>query len=179
MRFCAGSCGWPPVPEHRVVAWAGLATRLTAAGIWLAAGIAKIADLEQFRTQVHAYSLLPSSLDAPFAYALPFLEVGLGLYLAVGLLIRPAALLGCVLMVAFIAAMAQAWARGLSLDCGCFGTLSVHRVGLGTILRDAALGLPTFAIALRPARLFSLDRLLAGRDRQRQVGDQGSPVARG
>jgi uncharacterized membrane protein YphA (DoxX/SURF4 family) len=166
------------VRSSRVVEWAGLATRLVAAGIWLAAGIAKIAGLEQFRAQVHAYALLPHTLEAPFAYALPFVEVLLGLYLAVGLLIRPAAVLGCALMLVFVAAMGQAWARGLSLDCGCFGTLVQHKVGLWTILRDAALGLPSLALAIRPARFASLDRLLLGRSRDRQVGEQRGTLAR-
>jgi uncharacterized membrane protein YphA (DoxX/SURF4 family) len=179
MRSCAGSWSGPPVREWRPVAWAGLATRLVAGGIWLTAGVAKIADLEQFRSQVHAYALLPGALEAPFAYAIPFVEVALGLYLAVGLLIRPAAVLGCLLMVVFIAAMAQAWARGLSLDCGCFGTLAEHKVGLWTVLRDAAFGVPSLALAIRPARFGSLDRRLFGRGRDRQISDERSTLARG
>jgi len=169
------------VRRSRPVEWAGLATRLAAAGIWLAAGIAKVADLEQFRTHVHAFALLPGALEAPFAYALPFVEVALGLYLAVGLLIRPAALFGCFLMVVFVAAMAQALARGLTLDCGCFGSLAQHKIGVWTILRDAALGLPSLALAIRPARLASLDRRLGllGGDRDRQVGDERRTLARG
>jgi hypothetical protein len=58
--------------------------------------------------------------------------------------------------------MAQAWARGLSLDCGCFGSLGPERVGPGAILRDAALGLPSLALALWPARLLSVDRRWLG-----------------
>jgi uncharacterized membrane protein YphA (DoxX/SURF4 family) len=169
------------VRSPRPAEWAGLATRLIAAGIWLASGIAKIADLEQFRTQVHAYSLIPGALEAPFAYALPFVEVGLGLYLAIGLLIRPAALIGCFLMLLFIGAMAQAWARGLTLDCGCFGNLAQHKVGLWVVLRDAALGLPSLVLAIRPARLASLDRRLGlfRKGRDRQVGDKRSTLAQG
>ena len=98
---------------------------------------------------------------APFAYALPFLEVVVGLYLLVGLWIRPVAIVACVLMVVFIVAQAQAWYRGLVLDCGCFGTISQQKVGLTTILRDAALGLPSLAMAIWPARKLSLDSSLA------------------
>jgi uncharacterized membrane protein YphA (DoxX/SURF4 family) len=148
-----------------VLPWLGLAIRLAAAAIWLFAGIAKIADLEHFHSQVHAYELLPHALEAPFAYTLPFVEAGIGLYLALGLLVRPAAILGSVLMAAFIGAMVQAWARGLSLDCGCFGAVVQERVGLTSILRDAALGLPTIVLALWPARKLSLDtRLLSKPD---------------
>jgi uncharacterized membrane protein YphA (DoxX/SURF4 family) len=147
----------------RSLPWIGLAVRLGAAGIWLVAGAAKLADLERFHAQVEAYKLLPGGLEAPFAYALPFVEVGIGLYLALGLLIRPTAILACALMLTFVVAMAQARARGLSLDCGCFGSLTKQPVGLDTILRDALLGLPSLAMAIWPARLFSLDHALLDR----------------
>jgi len=144
--------------------WAGLGVRLLAAAIWLVAGAAKLADLEHFRDQVGAYDLLPHAVVGPFAYLLPFLEVGAGLYLLIGLLVRPTAILTCVLMAAFLVAQVQAWARGLSLDCGCFGTLASESVGFGSVLRDAALGLPGLALAIRPARRWSLDSRLLGLD---------------
>ena len=157
--------------KARVVPWIGLAIRLVAAGIWLAAGVAKLADLEHFHTQVGAYDVLPHALVGPFAYALPFLEVGLGLYLLVGLWIRPVAIVACALMVIFIVAQAQAWYRGLVLDCGCFGAISQQKVGLTTILRDAALGLPSLAMAIWPARKLSLDSYWLGRPDRFAIGD--------
>ena len=140
----------------------GLSIRLVAAAIWLTAGGAKAVDLEHFHAQVDQYRLLPGALEAPFAYTLPFVELLVGLYLLVGLLTRAAAILACALMVLFLIAQGQAWARGLSLDCGCFGTIAHERVGLWTILRDIALGLPALVMAIRPARLFSLDHWLLG-----------------
>jgi uncharacterized membrane protein YphA (DoxX/SURF4 family) len=151
--------------------WLGLVIRLVEAGIWLVAGIAKVLDIEHFRTQVGAYDVLPHALVAPFAYALPFVEIGLGLYLAVGLLIRPAAIFACVLMILFIVAEAQAWYRGLVLDCGCFGTIALQRVGLGTIVRDVGLGLPSLAMAIWPARKLSLDSYWLGRPDRFAIGD--------
>jgi uncharacterized membrane protein YphA (DoxX/SURF4 family) len=150
------------VSERSTIATAGLAIRLLAGVIWLVAGAAKIADLQHFHAQVIQYRLLPGSLEAPFAYALPFVEVLIGLYLLVGLLTRAAGVAASVLMVLFLAAQAQAWARGLSLDCGCFGALAHQTVGFWTIARDAALGIPSLLMALRPARLLSLDNLLLG-----------------
>jgi uncharacterized membrane protein YphA (DoxX/SURF4 family) len=150
------------VNSRRAAPWLGLALRLVAAGIWLAAGAAKVGSLEQFRVEVEAYKLLPHALVTPFAYALPFVEIAVGVYLLVGLFVRSAAIVGCLLMLTFVAAMGQAYARGLSLDCGCFGTLVHQRVGIGTILRDAALGLPSLLMALFPARFLSLDRSWLG-----------------
>ena len=52
---------------------------------------------------------------------LPVVEVVVGLALVVGLLTRTMAVVSAVLFVAFIIAIASAWARGLTIDCGCFG----------------------------------------------------------
>ncbi len=130
--------------------------------MWLVAGIAKVTNLTQFHAQVDQYRFLPHALEAPFAYTLPFVEIFVGLYLLVGLLTRAAAVVACVLMVVFVIAQAQAWARGLSLDCGCFGTLTHEQVGFWTIVRDVALGLPSLVMALYPARLLSVDSALLG-----------------
>jgi uncharacterized membrane protein YphA (DoxX/SURF4 family) len=140
----------------------GLAIRLVAAAIWLFAGIAKLFDLEHFRSEVAAFKLLPHALVTPFAYGLPFVETFLGLYLLLGLLVAPVAILTCVLMAAFLIAQVQAWARGLSLDCGCFGTLAQQKVGFWSIARDAALGIPGLVLAFRPARYLSLDQRFLG-----------------
>lgn len=147
----------------RRLAILGVAIRLTAAAIWLVAGVAKVRDLVQFHAQVDQYQLLPHGLEAPFAYTLPFVEIFVGVYLALGLLTRIVAILACVLMAAFLVAQAQAWARGLSLECGCFGTLTHEHVGAVTILRDLALGLPSLVMAWRPARAVSLDARLLGK----------------
>jgi uncharacterized membrane protein YphA (DoxX/SURF4 family) len=147
---------------RRWAAVAGLAIRVAAAAIWLVAGAAKVADLTHFHAQVEQYKLLPHALEAPFAYALPFAELFVGAYLLIGLLTRYAAIAGCALMVLFLIAQAQAWARGLSLDCGCFGTLTKEQVGFWTILRDVGLGLPSLVMAIWPARLLSVDGALLG-----------------
>ena len=54
------------------------------------------------------------------------------------------------------------WARGIPLDCGCFGTALPSTVGPLTMLRDLAMGLPTFLMLAFPSRALSLDRRLFG-----------------
>jgi len=96
--------------RHATAAATGLAIRLTAATIWLVAGAAKLVDLTHFHAQVDQYKLLPHALEAPLAYTLPFLELLVSLYLALGLFTRVAAGVGCALMVVFLIAQTQAWA---------------------------------------------------------------------
>ena len=52
---------------------------------------------------------------------LPILEVTIGTMLVLGLLTRGAAVVSALLFVAFIIGIASVWARGMSIDCGCFG----------------------------------------------------------
>lgn len=99
----------------------GTLVRLALAGIWLFSGSIKISDPGQTFLAVKAYDLLPAGLVHPTATALPLLELALGLFLLVGLGTRIAAVVSAVVLVLLIAAIAQSWARGLTIDCGCFG----------------------------------------------------------
>ena len=142
--------------------WLGLAIRLGAAFVWIFAGATKIPQIETFHALVERYGILPHFLAAPFSYVVPFLEIGLGLYLAAGLFVRGTALAGTLLFAVFLTAQVSALARGIALDCGCFGAALQSRVGPFTILRDLALGVPTFLMLALPSRRLSLDSRLFG-----------------
>jgi uncharacterized membrane protein YphA (DoxX/SURF4 family) len=158
----AAAAGSDPSVERRLLALLGLALRLAAAGIWIFAGAAKMPDLGSFQLDVARYSLLPQFLVAPVAYVLPFLELGVGIYLAIGLFVQGTALLGTLLFAAFLSAQLWALAKGIALDCGCFGPVARSTVSGLTLLRDFSLGIPTFLMSVFPARLLSLDRCLFG-----------------
>jgi uncharacterized membrane protein YphA (DoxX/SURF4 family) len=148
--------------ENRTVAWIGFAIRLGAAAVWIIAGAVKIPQIQTFEVLVQRYGILPVWLSGPFAYVLPFLELAIGAYLAAGLFVRGTSFVGTLLSAAFLIAQASAWLRGISLDCGCFGTALQTAVGPLTILRDFGLGIPTFLMLAFPARALSLDRRLFG-----------------
>jgi uncharacterized membrane protein YphA (DoxX/SURF4 family) len=101
--------------------WVGLAIRLVLAGVLAVAGGLKIGDPAASVAAVRAYQLLPEGFERLVGYGLPFLELGLAVLLLVGLGTRLAALVTFLLMAAFVVGIASAWARGLSIDCGCFG----------------------------------------------------------
>jgi uncharacterized membrane protein YphA (DoxX/SURF4 family) len=148
--------------ESRTAARIGFAIRLAAAAVWIIAGAVKIPQIQTFQVLVQRYGMLPDTLAGPFASILPFFELALGLYLAVGLFVRGTAFVGTVLFAVFLTAQASAWSRGISLDCGCFGTVLQATVGPLTMLRDFGLGIPTFLMLAFPARAVSLDRRLFG-----------------
>ena len=101
--------------------WLTLLSRLILGVVLLVAGGLKIGNLPKFAMAVRAYELLPVSLANFLGYTLPWIEIGLGLLLIVGVTVKISGALGALTMLAFIIAIAQAWARGLSIDCGCFG----------------------------------------------------------
>jgi uncharacterized membrane protein YphA (DoxX/SURF4 family) len=99
----------------------GTLARLGLSAVWLISGAIKVSDLNQTYVAVQAYDLLPAGMVSAIAGAVPFLELALGVLLLVGLGTRLTAVVSAVVLLAFIGAVAQAWARGLTIDCGCFG----------------------------------------------------------
>ena len=101
--------------------WAGLAARLLVGGVWIYAGAIKLPDPDQSVAAVRAYELLPGQTAVPVGHLLPVLEVVVGGMLVIGVLVRGAAVVSALLFVAFIIGIASVWARGIEIDCGCFG----------------------------------------------------------
>ena len=101
--------------------WLTLLSRLILGVVLLVAGGLKIGNLPKSAMAVRSYEMLPIPLANFLGYTLPWIEIGLGLLLIVGVTVKISGALGALTMLAFIIAFAQAWARGLSIDCGCFG----------------------------------------------------------
>jgi uncharacterized membrane protein YphA (DoxX/SURF4 family) len=93
---------------------------------------------------------------------LPWLEIGAGILIILGVAIRYASIFGGVLMLLFIVAISQAWARGLTIDCGCFGgggqVAASETKYLPEIIRDAGLALLALFLIRYPSTKFSLEK---------------------
>jgi len=142
--------------------WISLIARLVLGGVLIAAGALKAGNPAHAAMAVRAYQVLPVTLANILGYALPWVEMGAGLALVIGVAVKAAAIIGGGLMVVFIVAIAQAWARGLSIDCGCFGgggtVAPGHTAYVQEILRDT--GLTALAVYLFrfPHGKFGLDK---------------------
>jgi len=97
---------------YRLVRW-GLAVLF----VW--AGVAKLVDPGSFGVVMDEFGLLPRGLIMPAAYALPVLEIGAGIGLAVDLRGSLGMIAG--LLALFIAVLGYGIRLGLDVDCGCFG----------------------------------------------------------
>lgn len=143
----------------------GLVARLVLGGMLLVAGLLKVGDLTGSVQSVIAYELFPYEASRLIGTVLPVVEIALGALLVLGLFTRPAAALGGLLMVAFIIGVASAWARGLSIDCGCFGdggpVAPEDTRYLEELVRDALLVLAAAWLVVRGSTTpLSLDRLI-------------------
>ena len=146
----------------------GTLARLGLAAVWLVSGALKAIDLDQAVVAVRAYDVLPRAAADVVAAVLPFFEIALGLLLLLGIGTRLVAVISGGLLLVFIAGVAQAWARGLSIDCGCFGGGGAVAPGATAYLQEIVRDVGFLALAawlvVRPHTLLSMDaRLTAGR----------------
>ncbi|GIH07882.1 hypothetical protein Rhe02_59490 [Rhizocola hellebori] len=146
--------------------WLGLAARVGLGAAFLAAGAIKVTDLAASARAVNAYQLMPWEMAQFVGVVQPVLEIGVGLLLLAGLATRLAASLAALAMVAFIAGIASAWARGLSIDCGCFSRGGTLPVGQNPnyawdIARDVALLALAIYLVVFPVTKYSLDRRMS------------------
>ena len=142
--------------------WIGLISRLILGGVLFAAGYLKVGSPDKSQMAVRAYELLPISLANFLGLVLPFFEIAVGLLLILGAGTRIVAALGGFTMFIFIIAIGQAWARGLNIDCGCFGGGGSVAPGetryLQEILRDAGLVALALFLIRYPVTKFSVDK---------------------
>jgi uncharacterized membrane protein YphA (DoxX/SURF4 family) len=145
-----------------VAAWVSTVARLVLGGVFLVAGALKVIDPQSSVAAVRAYQLLPSSLTTIVGWGLPFAEIALGMLLLIGVATRAVAATSAVLLVVFIAAVASAAARGLSIDCGCFGgggEVAPGQTAYGVeIVRDVGLLLLAVWLVWQPRSRLTLDR---------------------
>ena len=142
--------------------WLTLLARLILGAVLLVAGALKVPNLPKSAMAVRAYEMLPIPIANFLGYTLPWIEIGLGLLLIVGVTVKISGALGALTMLAFIIAITQAWARGLSIDCGCFGgggTIDPEDTKyLSEIIRDIGLmGLGIF-LYLYPKGRFAIEK---------------------
>ncbi|ODT99835.1 MAG: DoxX family protein [Pseudonocardia sp. SCN 72-86] len=155
----------------RILDVIGTLARLGLAAVWLVSGTIKASDPDQTYIAVRAYDVLPTDVVSVVATVLPWLELALGVLLLVGLGTRAVAGLSALVLVVFIAGVVQAWARGLSIDCGCFGgggQVAPDATAYGTeVLRDIGFLLLAGWLIVRPRTLFALDGRLENRPQVR------------
>jgi uncharacterized membrane protein YphA (DoxX/SURF4 family) len=100
-----------------------IAGRLGIAVIFLYAGIAKVREpWLQFAVSIETFKIVPESWLEPLARYLPWFEIALGIVLISGMLARWFSLIAAGMLTWFLFIGIRAVAKGLTVDCGCFGS---------------------------------------------------------
>lgn len=131
--------------------------RIVLGAVFLYAAYTKLKDpWMMFAMSIDGYQLLPQWAVLTLARTLPWFELVLGLWLIAGVGLRYAAAGSTLLLGGFFVIMVWAFAKGMNIDCGCFGPGDA--IGVKTLLRDGfllALSGAVMFLALRTARLAS------------------------
>lgn len=125
--------------------------RLVLGGLFVYAGVVKVLDPLDFAQNIRNYRLVGQSLSFMAAVVLPWLEILAGVALAAGIWKRASALIISGLLVFFILLTLVTIARGLDVECGCFGALS-RKSGFGVILEDFGMLFMGLCLLFAPAK---------------------------
>jgi uncharacterized membrane protein YphA (DoxX/SURF4 family) len=112
--------------------------RLALAAVFLYAAYTKLRQpWLLFAMSIDAYQLLPEWAALMLGRTLPWLELLLGVALAVGFGLRYAAAGASILLAVFLTVMVRAYAMGMKIDCACFGL--GEAISGWTLARDGVL----------------------------------------
>lgn len=142
--------------------WLGTALRLLLGIVFIVAGAQKIGDPSAFVRATRAYQVLPDWFARATGYGLPYLEIATGVLILLGIATRIAASVLGLLLVGFLIGIVQASARGLQIECGCFGGGGQLGAGQSTaytwdILRDAGLLIAAVYLIVWPLTKYAAD----------------------
>ena len=126
-----------------------LVFRIVLGGLFIYAGVVKVVDPLGFAQDIRNYRLVGQSISFIAAVVLPWLEILAGTFLVAGVWKRGAALVITGLLVFFIVLTLATMARGLDVECGCFGSLS-RKSGWSVVLED--LGMLALGLMLLSAK---------------------------
>jgi uncharacterized membrane protein YphA (DoxX/SURF4 family) len=101
-----------------------ISLRVVLGALFIWAGTMKVLDVSSFVETVGYFKIAPfdaAPWDMWLGYMLPVFEIIVGAALILGVLLKGAMVSVLVLTAGFLAAVISAHARGLNIECGCFG----------------------------------------------------------
>lgn len=142
-----------------VIEWLGLIFRLILGVVFIYASIYKIIDPHSFALNIATYQIMPLSLINIMAICLPWVEMGTGIFIIIGLFTRQSALIIVGMNIMFISAILIAMNKELQIQCGCFASgEAAHQIGWDLVFRDILLLIISIFIIWQGPKLLALDR---------------------
>jgi uncharacterized membrane protein YphA (DoxX/SURF4 family) len=122
--------------------------RVIVGGVFVYSSIGKLFSPEEFAKIIYYYDFLPLFLVNVFAITFPYLQFVTGVLLIFGVFKKGNSAILISLLVVFLLALIQAYARGLDINCGCFSldTEASKNNILERIVEDVILLIPAVII---------------------------------
>jgi uncharacterized membrane protein YphA (DoxX/SURF4 family) len=126
-------------PSKSSLRWLALILRIALGGIFIYAAWAKLRDpWELYALAINSYEVLPLWAVELVARTLPWFELAVGLALIAGVWLRVFSTITSLLLVVFFGLMVRAYAKGMQINCGCFGNAG-DIISKWTLLRDGSM----------------------------------------
>jgi uncharacterized membrane protein YphA (DoxX/SURF4 family) len=126
------------VSSSRVFRASVLALRVALGAVFLYAAWTKLRQpWELFAMSIDAYKVLPDWAVVVVARTLPWAELLIGLALMAGRWLRVSGGAASLLLLGFFVLMVRTYAKGMQIDCGCFGL--GDPISARTLARDGTL----------------------------------------
>jgi putative oxidoreductase len=100
-----------------------LLIRLVTGGVFIVSSMSKLPMQSRFVEVVQSFQLLPGPLTVAYGLVLPWVELLVGCYLVLGILVKPGAIITILMCISFLIANISSVIRGEYYCPGCFGEL--------------------------------------------------------
>jgi uncharacterized membrane protein YphA (DoxX/SURF4 family) len=128
----------PGIASSRGAAIFMLIARIVLGAIFVYAAYVKLRDPWQlFAMSIDSYGVLPLGMAETAAHVIPWIELAIGLMLIAGIWLRISGTIVSLMLLTFFTLMVRAYAKGMQINCGCFGP--GEAISWKTLLRDGAL----------------------------------------
>ena len=124
-----------------------LALRIVLAVVFATAGVGKLLDLEGSRRAMQDFGVSERAAPA-VGLLLPIAELATAILLIFEPTAQVGAILAALLLLAFIAGIANALRKGQEPDCHCFGQIHSAPAGKSTLIRNGVLLVAALVVAI-------------------------------
>jgi putative oxidoreductase len=128
--------------------------RIALGFLFIYAGAEKISDPSGFSTSISNYKLLPVYTVNFFAITMPWIEIVAGILLVFGISVKENAFIINAMLIVFIVAISISLARGLSIDCGCFG--KGNQIGIQKLIENTLMFFAGVLLILYDSKILAL-----------------------
>lgn len=122
-----------------------LVARIVLGAVFVYAAYVKLRDPWQlFAMSINSYEVLPLAMAETAAHVIPWVELAIGVMVISGIWLRISGTILSLILLTFFTLMVRAYAKGMQINCGCFGP--GEAISWKTLLRDGSMAAAAIAM---------------------------------